>query len=173
MKSIRRGTFETNSSSSHSISIVDSELVESELNLVDPWEIDYCDDLDYNKQYVMIDFHEYCGWDDHESQEDRLALCIQQLVAELDLDFWCVSNEKWYENIKKLYESEKFQEISDEIADYVGSHCGGVRIRELSEGYIDHDSYYGSYDNFMSCNGLDLVCFVFAKEAYAHFEFNG
>lgn len=173
MRSIRRNTFETNSSSSHSISIIDSTLVDSELNMVDTWELDYCDDLDYNKQYVLIDFHEYCGWDDHESQEDRLALCIQQLVAELGLDFWCVSNEEWHENIKKLYESEKFQEISDEIASYIGSHCGGVRIRELSEGYIDHDSDYGSYDNFMQYNCLDLVNFVFAKKAKAHFEFNG
>lgn len=170
---VRRSTFETNSSSSHSISIIDSTLVDSELNLVDAWEIDYCDDLDYNKQYVLIDFHEYCGWDDHESQEDRLALCIQQLVAELGLDFWCVSNEEWYKNINKLYESEKFQEISDEVASYVGSHCGGVRIRELSEGYIDHDSDYGSYDNFMNYNCLDLNSFVFAKKAKAHFQFNG
>lgn len=51
--------------------------------------------------------------------------------------------------------------------------CGGVRIRELSEGYIDHDSDYGSYDNFMRYNGLDLNSFVFAKKAKAHFEFNG
>lgn len=172
MINIRRKTFETNSSSSHSISIIDPTLVESELNLVDPWEVDYYDeDLDYNKKYVLIDFHEYCSYDDHESQEDRLTLCIQQLVAELHLDFWCVSNEEWHKNIKLLYEDEKFKEISDRVADYVGGDCAGVRIREFSEGYIDHDSDYGSYDNFMSHNCLDLVDFVFAKEAQAHFEF--
>ena len=123
--------------------------------------------------YIYIELQEFCSYADYYSQQDRLSFLIQQLGYELGLDFWCVSKKEWEENAQKLYESDKFIELSDKIAEYAGNGCKGVRLQDYSEGYIDHEGVYDSLDDFLDYEYTTLIDFVFGNNVIIHFEFNG
>lgn len=159
MRKIRRNVFETNSSSTHSITIIDATLEPSYMYISDDG-------------YIYVELEECCSYADYCSQRSRLAIALQQLMYEEGLDFWYASD--YDAELEKLYSNEKFQKFSDEIAEYVGEPCKGVRLAEGTEGYIDHESVYYSLDRFLSENGFSsLVDFVFSKGVNVHFEFNG
>lgn len=174
MISVRRQTFETNSSSTHSITVIDDTLVKSEL-YEDPclcydsaWEGSencWCD-------CIAIDLCGFCGWDDHESQEERLALVALQIIHNLGYYPHCTSRKEWNEMMAEVYESEQWKELEEEICNYTGAKH--LRLNQYTEGYIDHDSVYDSWKDLLDYNGFSCVVdYVFACSVKTHFEFCG
>ena len=159
MRKIRRGVFETNSSSSHSITIGDST---PEPNYM----------IINEDGYIYIQLEECCSYADYCSQRSRLPIALQQLIYEEGLDLWYTDD--WEMEAEQLYANEHFQQFSKEIADYVGEPCKGVRLEEWTSGYIDHESVYYCLDEFLHQNGFNnLIEFVFGRDVNVHFEFNG
>ena len=161
MIKIRTNVFETNSSSSHSITIpYPLQLEENKMEIND-------------EGYIEVSLSQFCHWE-HDTQMDRLAWLIQLLANEkLGYNpFWYHrNNEEWHELAEKLYETEEFQELSAEIADY--ANCRGIILAELTSGYIDHDSNYESMKTFLLEYNVNAVSFVFGADIGMVFEFNG
>lgn len=169
MIKVRRNVFETNSSSSHSVTVVDSTLVKSDLEVVEDWNI--CD----GEPTILVDLVGFCSWYDHESQNDKLAYLVEQIAYITDNYHalcWYGTDEEQREAKERLYDSDEFKELEEEICDYVG--CSHIRIKENASGYIDHDSVCLSIDELKQ---HDLPCgyvtFVFGADSYVHFEHNG
>lgn len=172
MRQIRRNVFETNSSSSHSLSVSDTSLVLNDMPIVENW--DMCD----GEPTLMVELTGFCSMYDHDSQNDKLAYLIEQIAYITDNEY----ANGWYGSIaeceaarERLYETEEFKELEDEICNYVG--CKHLRIRSHSSGYIDHDSVMSDIEDLKlydipSCAG-GYAGFVFACDSNVHFEFNG
>lgn len=170
MKQIRRNVFETNSSSSHSITINDDNLVANKIPIEQNWEV--CN----GEPTMMVELNDFCGWDNHETQMEKLAYIIMQIAYILDLyhaNGFEGSREEIKEAREKLYESEEFKELEDSICDHAG--CRHIRLREDTEGYIDHES--------VCCNIEELknwdipyggyLPLVYGADTCIHFEHNG
>jgi hypothetical protein len=162
----RRNVFETNSSSSHSITIADSALMPSEFEVT----VD-----DNGDDVIYVDLVDFCS-SDHESQNDKLAYLIEQIAYitnnEYALNFYG-SIEENEEAQEALYHTTEFLELEDQICAY--ADCKHIRINPRSEGYIDHDSVVDSLSEW-EWFGIDIdsyLTFVFAKDSWVHFEFNG
>ena len=161
MLRIRKNVFETNSSSSHSITIPHP----NELN----WN-----EMDINEDgYIEVSLGKFCHGD-HESQNDRLAWLIQLIVNEkLSYNaFWYYRDkDEWETLAEQLYATEEFQELEAEIADY--ADCSGIRLSPRTEGYIDHSSNYDSMKSFLLEYDVSAVSFVFGEGVVMNFEFIG
>lgn len=170
MLQIRRNVFETNSSSSHSITINNDALVSNEIPIVEDWEI--CD----GEPTMLVELDGFCSWCDHESQMEKLAYLIMQIAYILDLEYangWYGSKEDIEVAREKLYESDEFKELEDIICDYAG--CKHIRLREDTEGYIDHDSVV---EDIHELKTWDIpyggyLTLVYGADTYIHFEHNG
>ena len=169
MIQVRRNVFETNSSSSHSVTIVDDTLVDSELEVVEDWDI--CD----GEPTILVDLVGFCSWYDHESQNDKLAYLVEQIAYITDnyrALCWYGTSAEQEEAKERLYDSDEFRELEDAICDHAG--CKHIRIKDGAEGYIDHDSVC---DTIEELKNYDLpgsyISFVFGIDSYVHFEFNG
>ena len=170
MKQIRRNTFETNSSSTHSISICGDELIPNEI----PIEQDYA--MCNGKPTMMVYLNEFCCWNNHESQMEKLAYIILQIAYILNLpdaDGFYGSKSEIEESREKLYASEEFKELEDIIGSYAG--CKHIRIEEDSSGYIDHDSVCSDMQELKEwdLDGKGYLALVYGKYSCIHFEFNG
>ena len=168
MIQVRRNVFETNSSSSHSVTVCSTNLVPSQLNVVDDdWKYDY-------KKTILVDLVGFCGDGDHVSQNDKLAYLILQISYILDLRDSCIGYYGCYEEeLTHLYESEEFKELESEICEYVGADI--LRINTDTGGYIDHESVCYSMQD-LKCNdlrGYSYASFVFSEDSSVYFEFNG
>lgn len=170
MIQIRRNVFETNSSSSHSITISDDNLVANKIPIVEDWNI--CD----GEPTMLVELNGFCGWCDHESQMEKLAYLIMQIAYILDLEYangWYGSKEEIEEAREKLYESEEFKELEDTVCEHAG--CKHIRLYENTEGYIDHDSVCS---DMWELKNWDIpyggyVTLVYGADTYIHFEHNG
>lgn len=167
---IRRNVFETNSSSTHSVTITNGALVPNEIPIVEDWDI--CD----GEPTMLVDLNGFCSWCDHDAQMEKLAYVIMQIAYILDLHHangWYGSKEEVEEAREKLYETEEFKELENLVCEHAG--CKHVRLREGTEGYIDHDSVvsdinelkdwdipYGSY-----------LALIYGADTNIHFEFCG
>lgn len=164
MKQIRINVFETNSSSSHSVSIAPYKLQASNLEIVE-----YDERCDWEPG-IIIDTVGFCSMWNHETQEDKLAYLMQQIAyinGYSDL-FWGSGNTD--EQLKEYYECDDFKELEREICEYTGAKC--LRFGDL-DGYIDHDSIlYNIYELKEELND-SYINFVFNPNSYVHFEFNG
>lgn len=165
--SIRRGVFETNSSSTHSVSIIgknplyDHTITKKDLPEVDKLVVDDR----YDK--VIGTFGEF-GWGPacFNSPELKLSYALT-MVAETEC-----------KNIKsstEYFESEGFNIINDAVASEY--HCKGVfldsdvdieRYDDESyikiNGFIDHQSSCESYESlkdFLDNNDIDIYQFLF------------
>ena len=154
-RQIRRGCFETNSSSMHSLT-VRKEGVSGTLH-VDEYE---------NK--VITHFGEFgWGYDYYTDPENKLSYLVTMLV-ETHGD--CYSMEE-------LCETEDFQKINNAIASYC--HCDGILIDEKleqatsydgikkyewneHEGYVDHQSVE-SIDSLLESYDCTIEEFIFDK----------
>lgn len=148
MIQIRHGVFETNSSSTHSITVSSKNLKPPILNILD----DGC---------IHVDLGEF-GWEEasYYSQNDRLSYLLTMLY---ELTGMGISYSKNYElNVMKLMlESDDFDRISDEVCSYVG--VDRIVIDNIY-GYIDHQSstdYYRTIDEFLADCGCTIKEFVF------------
>lgn len=161
MINIRTNVFETNSSSSHSITIpYPLEIEESVLPIND-------------EGHIEVELHEFCH-SPQDGQMARLAWLIQLIVNDKIgyNSFWYARNkEHWNELAETLYELEEFQELEAEISSY--ANCRGVRLSEGTEGYIDHESCYESMKAFLLEYGIGAADFVFGKNIEMFFEFCG
>lgn len=146
MKQIRNSVFETNSSSTHSVSIKNF----TEIRI---------DDLpvSYDDNRVHTSFGRF-GWevDFYRDAETKLSYLITMIAEFEHLDIW--RGTPWNEDIlnERLMESEDFRNINDVIAERY--NCDGVWV-DSSEGYIDHQSYedYNCINDFLNDWGVDSV----------------
>lgn len=147
-RQIRKGVFETNSSSTHSISFCKKELERNNM------PID-CDG------YIHARFGEF-GWEiaNYYDQENKLSYL---LTMAMHLNGFCTFyGDDIDEDIEHFMNTDDFKRISGDIADYVG--CNGIII-DNSEGYIDHQSRedYFTLDQFLNENCTDIINFVFGN----------
>lgn len=166
MKQVRRNVFETNSSSTHSVS------VSSKNNK-------YYDSTSLNVDYdnkVHVRFGEF-GWEirDYDLPYNKLQYIVTMLV-ETEGDVSCVD---------ELFETDGFKLINDAVADYC--HCDGIWIDGNMEmesytwdgktyyylehdGYIDHQSRedYNSVQDFLDDYCLDITQFIFDSGVIVH-----
>lgn len=148
MFQIRRNVFETNSSSTHSVSCTPGgKLAKSEL------EID-------SDGFIHTELGEY-GWEveDYSRQADRLSYLVTMLAEMCGHHCWCMSQEELEREIRELNESIELKDISEEIAAYTGAR--GI-IVDVSEGYIDHQSVeFSIMSDYLDDCGTDVLGFVF------------
>lgn len=167
MLQIRRNVFETNSSSSHSVSVCSNKLVPSQLTIVDDdWKYDF-------KKTILVDLVGFCGGGDHTSQNDKLAYLILQIAYILNLKESCIGYSSCYEEeLETLYATEEFKELEAEICEYAGAEL--LRINPDNGGYIDHESVCDSMEE-LKLRDLNsgYTTFVFSENSYVYFEFNG
>ena len=164
MKQIRKGVFETNSSSTHSVTIGKGITVPSELEITE-----YCDIGDY-EDTIIIDTEGFCGFCDHDTQQEKLAYLMQQIAymnGYSDL-FWRSGNIE--EQLEEYYDCDNFRELEEAVCEYTGAKH--LRFGEL-DGYIDHDSIIYDIYELKDEIGGDYVNFIFDPDSYVHFEFNG
>jgi hypothetical protein len=170
MIQIRRNVFETNSSSSHSITIANDNLVDNEIPIVEDWDI--CN----GEPTILVELNGFCGWCDHDTQMEKLAYVIMQIAYILDLQYangWYGSKEEIEEAREKLYEADEFKELEDLICEHAG--CKHVRLKEGTEGYIDHDSVCS---NIEELKNWDIpyggyLALIYGADTNIHFEFCG
>lgn len=157
-KQIRRNVFETNSSSTHSISIRKGDISNSYLKV---------DEYD-NK--VHVSFGEYgWGYETLNTQYERLSyLCTMLLETEANK----------ISNIKDIFETDGFKEINKIISNKC--NCDGIhfddKIKISSynyngdnvnyvdiDGYIDHQSCedYSNINEFLKDWNTDIENFIF------------
>lgn len=149
-KVIRRGVFETNSSSSHSVSIQKGDISGSYLT-VNPED---------NK--VHVEFGEYgWGYDTLRSQSERLSyICTMLMMTEA----------RRVASVEDVFETDGFKQINSDIAEKC--NCEGIcfddEIKMSSwgidiDGYIDHQSCedYSNIREFLNDYNTDIINFVF------------
>ena len=171
MIQVRRGVFETNSSSTHSVSISSKNSYyyhPSHLNMF----IDDCD----NK--VHVKFGEF-GWEiaSYVTPYDKLQYIVTMLVE---------TEGNNITNIDDLFETDGFKAINDAVADYCD--CDGICIDEemclnhykwgdsihyyvSHDGYIDHQSCedYKSIQDFLDDYCVESVTqFIFDNGVVVH-----
>lgn len=169
MIQIRRNVFETNSSSTHSVSITNPELVPSELTVVEDYDI--CD----GDATVVVRLEGFCGGGSRTEQESKLAYLILQLMYltgnSRACGWYCSNSEEVEQAREEFYNTDEFEELETEICQYVG--CKHLRVYPGSEGYIDHDSVvYDLYELKDECH-QSYANLIFAKDSDVWFEFNG
>jgi hypothetical protein len=155
MVQIRSGVFETNSSSTHSL------VVRGKGRPLSDFFLHLEDD-----GYVHASFGEFgWGYDVLYGQDEKLSyLCTMAACADSNM----ASNDDFYKN-------PEFQAINDVIKEKCG--CKGLIIdtpitRYVSEdgktswpefdGYIDHQSAYGSLQGFLDDYGVTIEQVVFS-----------
>lgn len=158
MKQVRRSVFETNSSSTHSITITHGKIVNNNIRV----------DRD---GYIHTELGEF-GWEiwDYKGQAERLSYLVTMLAVKSDVTLWCYEDDESrtekdiVEDIMKTYEFEK---LSDEIGRH--ARCSGVII-DPSDGYIDHQSHedYRDFQDFLDQYNTNVVEFVFGRGNVVH-----
>lgn len=158
-RQIRRGVFETNSSSVHSITITKNSIDTNKMVI-------------NSDGLIEVDVGEF-GWgvERHGDQYTKLSyLAMMALETE---GSEC-------ETVEQFFETEGFQKINSEIASYCackGVTVPGLKIQKHSykdskgeerfyidhEGYIDHQSCeeYKSLQDFLDSYRVGIVEFVF------------
>ena len=163
MKQIRNKVFETNSSSTHSVSV---SYKNSNYYSEDCLEIF----IDYDDNKVHVEFGEF-GWEwaSYDTPYEKLQYIITMLAETEGRNISAVD---------ELFETEGFKLINDAVADYC--NCDGSWIdSEMNmncyewdgkkhfyldhDGYIDHQSHegYGSVQDFLDDYGVDVQKFIF------------
>ena len=167
---IRRGVFETNSSSTHSVSIIGRD---KDTHAIEPSDVPETDDLVVDERYnkVLSHFGEF-GWGPEVYNSPAVKLSyLLTMVAETDA-----------RNIKypnEYFNTEGFKMINDVIANRC--NCDGVfidddiRIASYEsdpnttwidiDGYIDHQSYGINWTlkDFLSTYDVTVEEFIFDK----------
>lgn len=170
MIQIRSSVFETNSSSTHSVSIS-----RKNSNYYDASSLNFFIDDDDNK--VHVKFGEF-GWEieSYWSPYDKLQYIVTMLVETEGNNITSVDD---------LFKTDGFKLINDAVADYC--NCDGIWIDEdmklnsytwdgKTHYYIDHDGYidhqscedYKSVQDFLDDYCLDVTKFIFDNGVVVH-----
>ena len=156
-KQIRIGTFETNSSSVHSLQISQKHMHKSKLKIADDG-------------YVHVQLTEYYGKDekDYKGQREKLTY----IVTWMYIYYGC--------NLEDLFKGSLWEEFNKTFTDYVGNDCKGILIdktmfddSEMAGDYLDHQSIpYGKYDTENCIVNLydaeQLINFIFNPYLWLH-----
>lgn len=148
MKSIRRHTFETNSSSTHSMSYVGG---------------DYCYTLENENEYDSYTLHMNLGefgweWKDYTTPTEKLQYLVTMRCEQLG----CTNS--WWDNYdkeacrKQLYEDSVFQDIV-----YAVIHNTSYSEIEVDNfcGYVDHQSVEDIEDVVNDAGASSIEDFIF------------
>ena len=164
MIAIRHNTFETNSSSSHSLCINDTTHQRCTTEVVEDFRNDVWG------KWLVVNLCEFSGTYDYWQQEERLAFLLQVVAFYNDISFY--SN--YEECTNKLYETEEFKYIEDEIKQYVD--CDGILIRPRYAYISDFDDNNYSHD-FYEYLSTECCCsvadFVFGRDVSVYISYNG
>lgn len=169
MRQIRKNVFETNSSSTHSVSVSSKNSSYDSYDCLDPFK-------DYDNK-VYVKFGEF-GWEicDYDTPYKKLQYVVTMLVETEGNNITCVDD---------LFETDGFKLINDAVADYCD--CDGIWIDEdmkldsyewdnkthyyiSHNGYIDHQSCedYSSVQDFLDDYGVDITKFIFDSGVVVH-----
>lgn len=149
MKQIRRGVFETNSSSTHSVTVDHSKGLSPNYLYVS------------EDGYIHVEFGEF-GWEiwDYTDQESRLSylLTMARYLNGCNEAYW--GDETNEADIENFIETHDFERINEVVAECAG--CKGLWL-EPSDGYIDHQSRedYSTLDDFLREYDTDIKEFIF------------
>ena len=158
-RQIRRGVFETNSSSVHSITISKNTIDENKMTINDDG-------------FIEVEAGEF-GWgvEHHRDQYTKLSYLVMMAVE---------TDGRQCESVEEFLKTEGFQHINHEIAAHC--NCRGIVIPGLTwtkhtyqdskgvdrfyvthDGYIDHQSCedYKNLQHFLDDKGVTVVEFVF------------
>ena len=145
MIQIRYGTFETNSSSTHSLTLRPNYSLEPNYLRV------------FKDGYIHVELGEF-GWEieNYTDQYHKLSYLLTMIQYFNGLNtYWTNSREERDQEIRALMLTEDFQRINEAVAAYAG--CEGIII-DPSEGYIDHQSVEcSSLDEFLPTDILDFI----------------
>lgn len=148
MIQIRRGVFETNNSSTHSITVFSKKL--------SPTTLDVHDD-----GYIHVELGEF-GWEvtTYYSQNERLSYLLTMLYELIGRNIPYSYNHE--QNVMDyMIESDDFARIVESVCSY--ADADGIVI-DNTYGYIDHQSStdeYSTIDDFLSDCGCTIAEFVF------------
>lgn len=155
MRQIRRGVFETNSSSTHSVTIRHKGLAHNCMKIS-------------KDGYIHTKIGEF-GWEivNYKEQEDRLSYLVTMAAEKNGMGTWYRREDSLNTLVKELMKTEDFKQISEEVGEHAG--CRGVII-DPSEGYIDHQSHedYQTLQDFLNDYGTDVTEFVFGRGNIVH-----
>jgi len=155
MKQIRRSVFETNSSSTHSITITHKGLADNNMPV-------------NQDGFIHTELAEF-GWEvwNYDDQASRLSYLVTMLAEKSQIEAWWHGDRTTEEIAKEIMETREFEKLSDEIGRH--ARCKGVII-DPSDGYIDHQSCedYRNFQDFLSECGTDVVEFVFGRGNVVH-----
>jgi len=154
-RQIRKGVFETNSSSMHSVTISQGTLSPNRMEI-------------HKGRYIKVGAGEF-GWglSKHRDQETKLEYLLMMVVET-----------EHPNNLEEFLECEGFKKLNEAISSYCGcdrivpvnfnfrtesyEHNGELRSYVTHDGYIDHQSCeYNNLDDFLSENNTDILDFVF------------
>ena len=156
-RQIRLETFETNSSSIHTLQISTKHVHKSKLKIGDDG-------------YVHVSLTEYYGKDekDYKGQREKLTY----IVTWMYIYYGC--------NLEDLFKGSSWKEFNTSFVDYVGNGCKGIWIDktmfdggEMAGDYLDHQSIpYGKYDTENCIVNLydteQLINFIFNPYLWLH-----
>lgn len=162
MVNIRRNIFETNSSSTHSVTFYNDSVVKNNhMNIND-------------EGFITVDMEGFCSTCCYDQQSEKLCYVMQLCACTNDLSLNEYSaSEEMKITLDKLYSCEEFLDIQSEIINYIGPQCKGIRFSEDSSwGYIDDGYEYKSVSEFLAEWNTDLISFIFGP-AVLHYSYNG
>ena len=156
-RQIRLETFETNSSSIHTLQISQKHMYKSKLKIADDG-------------YVHVQLTEYYGKDekDYKGQREKLTYVVTWMY----IYYGC--------NLEDLFKGSLWKEFNTSFVDYVGNGCKGIWIDktmfdggEMAGDYLDHQSTpYGEYDSENCVVNLydteQLINFIFNPYLWLH-----
>jgi len=165
MIQIRNNCFETNSSSSHSISITPSNFLR-QLNY-EPSNLVLDDE-----GYITLEVMGFCSTDAYYSQREKLTYVLQTIAAKNEICLnHCGNSAEFKDALSQLYDTEEFTSIQNAVIAHLGNGCQGIRFDEnYGWGYID-DSY-DAIDEFYTYAEYDPVEFIFS-EMSLHYYYDG
>ena len=148
-KIIRQNVWETNSSSSHSLSIKPSIQL-SDFNI--PLNAD---------GYIEAKFDQYgWGYSELHSQEEKLSYLLTIVKYEA-VDYIYRSDDLTQDAFRA---TEGFQILND----FCKKYCNGISTNntDMGHGYIDHQSNEGSLRNYLQNNGTTIEEIILNDKAY-------
>lgn len=158
MKQIRRSVFETNSSSTHSVSVKCNKGLQPNWMTVS------------EDGYIHASLGDF-GWEieTYAEQPDKLSYLLTMAYMKNPTGEHRWSDEYSEEkDMERFVETHNFQMISEAIARY--TNCKGVHLDQIGDGYIDHQSHedYRTTQEFLDEYGLSVIEFVYGRGVKLH-----
>lgn len=165
MIQIRHNVFETNSSSSHAISITPTKMLQH-------FNIETSDLVVDDDGYVTLCVNGFCSTDSYYTQADKLTYILQVIAAKNHICLnHCGGSKEFKNSLIQLYNTEEFKMIQDSVIAYLGSSCLGIRFDEdYGWGYIDDG--YEAVGEFFTYKLYDPIEFIFSDMSL-HYHYDG